>query len=219
MATLRYVLWDNDGVLVDTEEGYFRATQRALAECGVDLDRACYMSRRAQGLSSWDLLEVLALDPKMREQQRAARDVYYQQFIRGAPREIPGVRDVLGKLYGRYRMAIVTTSHRRNFELLHAEGSLLRHMEFALTREDFNDGKPAPDGYLAALDRFGAAPDEAIVVEDSAQGLNAARAAGIRCVIVRNAFFRDAHAFDGAVRVLDSIVELPGAIATLAKEV
>jgi HAD superfamily hydrolase (TIGR01509 family) len=219
MATLRYVLWDNDGVLVDTEEGYFRATHRALAECGVDLDRARYMARRAQGLSSWDLPEVLALDPRMREQQRAARDAYYQQFIRGASREIPGVRGVLGELYGRYRMAIVTTSNRRNFELLHAEGSLLRHMEFALTREDFVDGKPSPDGYLTALERFGAAPDEAIVVEDSAQGLNAARAAGIRCVIVRNAFFRDAHAFDGAAHVLDSIVELPGAIATLARKV
>jgi beta-phosphoglucomutase-like phosphatase (HAD superfamily) len=125
---------------------------------------------------------------------------------------------VLSELYGRYRMAIVTTSKRQNFELLHADNSLLRHMEFALTREDFVGGKPAPDGYVAALERFGAAPDEAIVVEDSAQGLNAARSAGIRCVIVRNAFFRDAHTFDGAARVLDSIAELPAAIDTLAKE-
>lgn len=219
MPSLRYVLWDNDGVLVDTEEGYFRATQRALAECGIDLDRARYMSRRAQGLSSWDLPEVRDLPRGTVERQRAARDAYYQQFIRGAPREIPGVLGVLAELRRSYRMAIVTTSNRLNFELLHADGVLLRHMEFVLTREDFVDGKPAPDGYVAALERFGAAADEAIVVEDSAQGLNAARAAGIRCVIVRNAFFRDAHAFDGAARVLDSIVELPGTISALSKGV
>jgi hypothetical protein len=63
---------------------------------------------------------------------------------------------------------------------------LLQHMQFALTREDFVNEKPAPDGYLAALDRLGATADEAVVVEDSAQEFGAARAAGIRCIIVRH---------------------------------
>jgi len=209
---LRYVLWDNDGVLVDTEDGYFDATRRALAECGVELDRDEYHALRAAGGSAWELPRVRRLGPAMLERQRAMRDSYYQQFIRGAPREIPGVRAVLDALAPRYRMAIVTTSLRRNFDLLHADGALTRHMEFVLAREDFATGKPAPDGYLAALERLGAWPDEAVVVEDSAQGLSSARAAGVRCVIVRNRFFGDAHDFDGAAAVLDSIDHLPATL-------
>ena len=209
---LRYVLWDNDGVLVDTEGGYFEATRRALAECGVELDRAEYHALRAAGGSAWELPQVLRLGAATINRHRAMRDTYYQQFIQGAPREIPGVRAVLADLATKYRMAIVTTSLRRNFELLHADGALTRHMEFVLTREDFATEKPAPDGYLAALERLGAEPDETVVVEDSAQGLGSARAAGIRCVIVRNGFFGDAHKFDGAAAILDSIEHLPATL-------
>jgi HAD superfamily hydrolase (TIGR01509 family) len=206
---LRYVLWDNDGVLVDSEGGYYEATRRALAECGIELERDHYHTLRAAGGSAWQLPQVRRLGAAAIEQQRAKRDAYYQQFIQGAPCEIPGVRAVLDALAPKYRMAIVTTSLRRNFELLHAGGALTRHMEFVLTREDFVAGKPAPDGYLAALERLHAHADEAVVVEDSAQGLSAARAAGIRCVIVRNGFFGDAHAFDGAAAVLESVDALP----------
>jgi len=214
-VALRYVLWDNDGVLVDTEGGYYDATRRALAECGVELDRDEYYALRAAGESAWDLPRVLGLGAATITRQRAVRDAYYQQFIQGAPREIPGVRAVLGALAPKYRMAIVTTSLRRNFELLHADGALTRHMEFVLTREDFATEKPAPDGYLAALERLRAEPHESVVVEDSAQGLGSARAAGVRCVIVRNRFFGDAHDFDGAAAVLDSIEHLPATLERL----
>jgi HAD superfamily hydrolase (TIGR01509 family) len=209
---LKCVLWDNDGVLVDTEEGYFLATQRALGECGVRLERAPYLELRARGGSAWELPDVRGLGEAAIARHRAARDEYYQQFLRGERLEIAGVRDVLAALARQYRMAIVTTCKRRDFDVIHRERALTRHMEFVLTREDFVKEKPAPDGYLAALDRLGASAAEAIVVEDSAQGLGAARAAGIRCVIVRNRFFGDAHDFAGAAQVLESIAHLPAAL-------
>ncbi len=212
---LRYVLWDNDGVLVDTEEGYFLASRRALAECGIRLAREAYMHMRASGGSVWELPEVTGLGRATIERQRTLRDAYYQQFIRGGSHEVAGVRSVLEELSKCYRMAIVTTSKRRDFDAIHRERTLLPYMEFVLTREDFVMGKPSPDGYLAALDRLRADPDDAIVVEDSAQGLNAARAAGLRCVIVRNRFFGSAHAFDGALEVVESIGELPGVMARI----
>jgi HAD superfamily hydrolase (TIGR01509 family) len=215
---LRYVLWDNDGVLVDTEEGYFRATQRALDECGVRLERAPYLELRARGASAWDMPDVRRLGDAAVVRHRALRDEYYQQFIRGEALEIAGVRDVLAALARHYRMAIVTTCKRRDFDVIHRERALIRHMEFVLTREDFVNEKPAPDGYLAALERLGATAEEAVVVEDSAQGLGAARAAGLRCVIVRNRFFGAAHDFDGAAAVLESIAHLPDALQRLASD-
>jgi HAD superfamily hydrolase (TIGR01509 family) len=215
---IRFVLWDNDGVLVDTEGAYFRATQRALAECGVMLDLDRYARLRARGESAWRLAEDANVHPEHIAHHRAARDTYYQDFLRGGSVEIEGVRPVLAALGQRYRMAVVTTSKRTDFELIHHERHLVRHMQFVLTREDFAKEKPAPDGYLAALARFGADPHEAVVVEDSEQGLNAARAAGIRCVIVRNAFFGDVHDFKDASRILGSVRELPDAIGRLDRD-
>jgi HAD superfamily hydrolase (TIGR01509 family) len=215
--TIRYVLWDNDGVLVDTEGGYFDATRRALAECGITLDRAHYMQIRARGDSAWQLAIDAKLPPETIARHRDARDEYYQTFIAGSSLEIPGVHDVLDRLSARYRMAIVTTSKRRDFDLIHRERRLVRHMQFVLTREDFVKEKPAPDSYLAALARFGARPEEAVVIEDSAQGLNAARAAGIRCIVVHNGFFGDMHEFDGAVHKLRSIADVPDALAGLGE--
>jgi HAD superfamily hydrolase (TIGR01509 family) len=214
-VTIRYLLWDNDGVLVDTEGGYFQATRRALAECGVALDLERYVRLRARGASSWDLPELTGLAPETVARHRAARDRYYQDFIRTNGVEIAGVRAVLHALATRYRMAIVTTSKRRDFDLIHRDGNLVCHMQFVLTREDFVTEKPAPDGYLTALARFGARPEEAVVIEDSEQGLGSARAAGIRCIVVHNAFFGDQHDFAGAAHVLRSLDELPTILARL----
>ncbi len=214
--TIRYVLWDNDGVLVDTEGGYFDATCRALGECGITLDRDRYMQLRARGESAWQLAIEAGLPPEQIARHRDARDAYYRDFIARSSLEIPGAHDVIARLATRYEMAVVTTSKRRNFELIHRQRRLVRHMQFVLTREDFANGKPAPDGYLAALERFGASPSEAVVIEDSAQGLNAAYAAGIRCLIVHNRFFGDMHDFDGAALRLRTIAEVPEALSRLA---
>jgi beta-phosphoglucomutase-like phosphatase (HAD superfamily) len=116
---------------------------------------------------------------------------------------------VLALLKDRYKMAIVTTSKRTDFDLIHRSRSIVKYMEFVLTVEDYEKEKPSPEPYLSALRRFGAAPGEAIVVEDSEQGLKAARAAGIECIIIRNHFFADSHDFAGARRVIASIRELP----------
>lgn len=213
--TIKYVLWDNDGVLVDTEEGYFLATQRVLADLGIALEIEPYMHLRARGGSAWELCEKAGIDGSVVEHHRSLRDEHYHAFIRSREVEIPGVHDVVSKLASAHRMAIVTTSKRRDFELIHRGRRIVRHMEFVLTRESFARGKPHPDGYLAALHRFGATPDEAVVVEDSKQGLDAARAAGLACLIAHNRFFGPRQDFTGAVAVLRSIDELPNAIATL----
>jgi len=99
--------------------------------------------------------------------------------------------------------------------LIHRSRRIVRHMEFVLTRENFAREKPHPDGYLAALERFGATPEEAVVVEDSKQGLDAARAAGLACLIVHNRFFGPRQDFTGAAAMLRSIDEVPDAIAAL----
>ncbi len=80
-------------------------------------------------------------------------------------------------------------------------------MDFVLTVEDYGSAKPDPEPYLAALHKYGAVPEEALVIEDSGRGLKSAVAAGIDCIIVENAF-TSTHDFTSAKMLLKSLSEL-----------
>lgn len=204
----RFLLWDHDGVLVDTERWYFEATRIALARVGVELSQAHYLELAASGGSCWELARALGMREPEVEAGRAHRDVLYQEFLRSEPIEIEGVAEVLGELASHYRMAVVTNARRSDFELIHARRDLLRHFEFVLTGEDFARSKPEADPYLAGLARFAADPSQSVAVEDSLRGLRSARAAGLPCIVIRTPFTASED-FTGAFRVVDSIRELP----------
>ena len=108
-------------------------------------------------------------------------------------------------------MAIVSTSKRSDFELIHRCGVILPFLEFAINIEDCEQPKPDPDPYLKALNRFGASAGEAVAIEDSSRGLRSAMAAGIDCVVIRNEF-KSSQDFSGAWQILHSIRELPATL-------
>ncbi len=203
----RYILWDNDGVLVDTEFWYFKATQRALAELGVTLEKDTYLQRMAQGKSSWDITAALGIDAKRIATTRQQRDLYYQEYLAQEDIDIPGVEPILEKLSKSHKMAVVTTSTRAHFELIHRNRQLMRFMDFVLTREDYVSSKPDPEPYLLAVKTFGANVEDCLVIEDSQRGLQSAVAAGIDCAVVYNEFTAT-HDFTGAGHQLKSIDEL-----------
>src|SRR4051812_21007021 len=154
-----FLLWDRDGVLVDTERWYFRATREVLRDVEIDLSQEQYLQFMAAGRSSWDLARARGVDAARVRVLRAKRDERYREFLRTEDIAIEGVEDVLTQLASRYRMAVVTTSRRVDLDLIHEGRQLLRHFEFALTIEDYPRPKPEPDPYLCGLDRLGARPD------------------------------------------------------------
>lgn len=195
-------------MLVDTEMWYFRACQRALSDEGIPIDENEYMRFMQSGLTVWTLAEERGLSGSRIMEGRARRDRYYQEYILSEDIEIPGVIEVLEKLKPHFSMAIITTSRREDFELIHHKRSITSYMDFCLTSGDYPRAKPWPDPYLEAVKRFGAAPDECAAIEDSARGLKSAIAAGIDCIIIKHEFTRS-HDFTGALRRADSILDIP----------
>jgi HAD superfamily hydrolase (TIGR01509 family) len=203
----KYILFDHDGVLVDTESWYFRAGERALADIGVAIDKDQYLRDMAEGRGTWAQARAAGVDEPTIDRQRRVRDLYYQDYLRTEPIEIEGVVETLAELAQHARMAIVTTAKRADFELIHETRQITRFMDFVLVREDYERAKPHPEPYLTGLARFGAARDEAVVVEDSARGLASAVAAGIDCVVVHNDFTRTQD-FSGASARIGTLAEL-----------
>lgn len=184
----RYILFDHDGVLVDTEFWYYRAGERALADVGFRLDKDQYLRDMSQGLGTWAQARAAGIDEVTIGRQRRVRDSYYQEYLRTEAIEIDGVVEALAELSKHVRMAIVTTARRADFDLIHEKRRIRQFMEFVLVREDYGRSKPDPEPYLTGLRRFGAAGEETLVVEDSSRGLNSAVAAGIDCAVVHNDF-------------------------------
>ena len=203
----KYILWDNDGVLVNTEQWYFTATREALAELGVQLPIDAYQQIMIQGRSSWELAAQAGVDLQQIKDGQDLRDELYRTYLRNNDLRIKGVFEVLSELAQHYQMAIVTTCRRDDFELIHSNLDLLQFMQFVLTREDYAESKPHPEPYLTALQKFSATSSQALVVEDSERGLRAAQAAAIDCAVVDYHFTRG-HDFSAAQYRLQTLKEL-----------
>ena len=211
----KYILFDHDGVLVDTEFWYYTAAERALADIGFALDKQQYLRDMTQGLGSWAQAKASGIDEQTLSTRRAARDAYYQEYLRTEAIEIEGVVEALAELSRYARMAIVTTAKRADFELIHEKRQIRQFMDFVLLREDYEFAKPHPEPYLTGLRRFGGGKEEALVVEDSARGLSSAVAAGIDCVIVYNDFTK-ANDFSQASYRIDTLIGLKDIILTVS---
>lgn len=177
----RAILWDNDGVLVDTEKVFFEANRRVLAALGVEANWADFEEvslRRGDSLLSMAGLGGEELDALF-----ARRDALYSQLLNTEEIAIAGMDALLGRLESRFRMGIVTSSQRSHFEIIHARSGLLRHFEFTVVRDEYRLSKPHPDSYLAGIEKAGLPPQRCLAVEDSPRGVAAAREAGLEVVL------------------------------------
>lgn len=208
----KYILFDNDGVLVHTEPFYYKANLIALEEFfDVTLTFEEYMKIMANGTTVWQkaLDKGFSLDDI--ETARNKRNSYYQNFLKTENILIDDVKETLKELSKDYKMGIVTTSRRVDFEIIHKNLGITDFMEFVLCEEDYNYAKPHPEPYLKGLELFGAKKEETIVVEDSQRGLTSAFKAGIECVIVKNEFtitqdFSKASYFINNLKELETIL-------------
>jgi HAD superfamily hydrolase (TIGR01509 family) len=204
---ITHLLFDHDGVLVETEKWYFEATRQALAKLNVIMTFDDYKQHLIDGTSNWPSAAEKGATEAEINAARAWRDERYQYYLQREDIDIPGVADVLDELGQYFQMAVITTSKRVDFQLIHRTRTLMDNMGFVLCVEDYAKAKPHPEPYEAGLQRFGIGPDNAVVIEDSKRGLASAAAAGIRTIKVHNEFM--AHQQASSDYTIQSLQELP----------
>lgn len=203
---IRTVLWDNDGVLVDTEGLYFQAGREVMATQGIELTPEDFVEQSLQkGQSVFDLLPDQ--DAERIDRLRLQRNARYSALLREQVRVLDGVVETLRALHGRVLMGVVTGSQKDHFDIIHAQANLLQFFEFVITREDYQEAKPHPDAYLTAMRLHGLTPETCVVVEDSERGCAAAAKAGLRVLAVPNALSQRGD-FSPAYKVLRSVREV-----------
>ncbi|MDE2999985.1 MAG: HAD family phosphatase [Gemmatimonadota bacterium] len=212
---LKAILWDNDGVLVDTEGLYFQACRETLEPHGVHLSEARFIElflKASEGLPG--IAAEHGMDERALDSARNWRNARYTELLRAGVPVIDGARQVLRQLHGTVRMGIVTSSRREHFEIIHATTGLLGFFDFTLVREDYRHSKPDPEPYLTAMRKNGLSAAECVAIEDSDRGLRAALAAGLRCIVIPQGLTRGLD-FTGALRQLTDIRQVPPLIDEL----
>ena len=206
------ILFDNDGILVDTEPLFLQATQEILATVDVILTADEYheISMR-QGRAVFNLAEARGISDDEIRVLKTSRNRRYSELIDRGVRIFDGVAETLERLHGILPMAIVTSSDREHFDRIHKQTELMRFFDFVLTAGEYAHHKPHPEPYLAAASRIGAAPDRCLVIEDTERGVRSATTAGMSCIVIPNELskagnFKNAHTILHSMRELTSLL-------------
>ena len=203
------IFWDNDGVLVNTERYYFQASREALLKVDIPLSEAQFAGiSLSEGRSLFDLAAAQGVPETTVNDLRSWRNARYAELLEDEDLLLAGVKEVLAALHGKIRMAIVTSSQKSHFDIIHRRAGLLRFFDFCLTREDYVKSKPAAEPYLLALQQSRQQAKNVLVIEDSPRGLAAAKAAGLTCWVIPGQH-TPRQAFVDADRLLASIEEIP----------
>ena len=190
---IQAVLFDFNGVLVDDEPQHCEALQRVLAEDGITLSRDEYYAhylglddrtgfveayRRAQRTLTTEWVKNL-IDKKSQ---------IYLDLVSNTLNMVPGAQDFVRAAAQHFRLGIVSGALRREIETLLSRAELMLQFEVIVAAGEVPQSKPHPAAYLAALrafnDRSPIKAASCAVIEDSLHGLQAARAAGMPCVML-----------------------------------
>ncbi|GAB2931362.1 HAD family hydrolase [Nonomuraea fastidiosa] len=204
------VIFDCDGVLVDSESISVRVGLAALRRLGRTMTEAEYIEKFVGATGDYWEQQIGPTPPGWRDRFRAE----YRAAIQRELRAVEGITDVLERLTIPFCVASNArhATIRRNLRL----AGLSHHFDGRVfSVEDVAAGKPAPDLFLHAAATMGAEPDKCVVVEDSPIGVTAAISAGMRCFAYAGGLTPIARLKGLGATLFRHPAELPGLIAAL----
>jgi beta-phosphoglucomutase len=187
------LVFDFDGVIVDSEPLHLRAYQEVLEPLGRSLPREEYYSRYL-GYDDAGVFRQLAdsrgwtIDEAQIGTLIAEKTRVFDAFIEHGDHLYPGAAECIARLAAAYPLGIASGALRHEIEAMLRGRGLNRHFRFIVASGDTPAGKPAPDPYRRAAELHGLAPDRCLAIEDSRWGIESAKAAGLWCIGITNTY-------------------------------
>lgn len=204
------VIFDLDGVLIDSERVWNSAREQLVRERGGTWHEQATREMMGMSAPEWSRYMHENLGVDMESEQIVAEVVRRMEALyRERLPLIPGAREAVAALASHWRLGIASSANRRLIELVLDLAGMRGRFAVTVSAEEVAHGKPAPDVYLEAAERLGAMPGRCAAVEDSTNGLRAAASAGMLVVAVPNREFPPtAEALALAEVVIGSLEEL-----------
>jgi len=213
---VRAVIFDFDGVLVDSERLHYEALARALKEKCMDLTWEEFKVG-CIGVPDWDAVKWALKrngvdDDEQTSEVLQRKTEIYDAWLKDRLPAVDGMADVVKALAQKFVLAIASGSFRYQIEAVLLREGILDLFPIIVGHEDCEKGKPDPTPFLMAMERLNEfvspplRPHECLVIEDSPAGIQAARKAGMRCVALRT-YYED-EALKDADIIVDNLKAL-----------
>lgn len=210
---LRAVIFDMDGVLIDSQPIHFRAERETAARFGCNIteeELKQYLGWR--GKEFWGhLIKKYSLDATVKQMQETNRPVV-EKYLREAAKPDGTLRGILADLRKRgMKLSVASSAQKRSMEII-LEGLGVRpYFDAVVCGADVERSKPAPDLFMLAAGKMGVEPEECAVVEDAPSGIRAANSAHMLSVALKGPINEGLDLSEADV-VIGSLGELPGIV-------
>ncbi len=202
------IIWDLDGVIIDSSEQHRRSWQKLAAETGVSFTDEDFW--RTFGRNNATIIPMFwgsQLSPEQIAALADRKEAYYRELLKEHLHALPGALELMqaARAAG-LKQSLASSTPMENIAVISAGLGLPRWLDAIVSGDRLPRGKPAPDIFLLAAERLGVAPARCLVIEDAPAGVEAAKAAGMRCLAVTNS--HPAASLAAADRVVKSLASV-----------
>ncbi len=184
-SAIQAVIWDLDGVVIDSADEHRLAWQRLAREEGVTFTDADFWS--TFGKRNDDIIPQFwgSLSAEQLKALADRKEAYFRELIRERAVPLPGAMELMRGLHeAGFAQALASSTPIENIQLISDVLGLKRYLSVLVSGETVARGKPAPDIFLKAASELHMYPSWCVVIEDAVPGVQAAHAAGMRCIAV-----------------------------------
>lgn len=182
------VLWDMDGVIVDSAHFHLKSWQETFHQTGITFTEEDF--KHSFGMRNEEIIHsMLGKDftPEKFEAIVRVKESTFRRLIKGNVKALPGVLKLISALdKAGFLQALVSSTPMENIELITGELDIKHCFRQIISGYDVTEGKPSPQGYLLAARRLGVKPGNCLVIEDAVAGVKAAKNGGMKCIAVTN---------------------------------
>lgn len=182
MPSIRAILFDMDGVLIDAKDWHYQALNRALGLFGMEITKYDHLVTY-DGLPTTKKLEMLSLErdlPRgLHEFINKMKQIYTMEIVHSKCKPVFFHEYALSRLKSEgYKLAVSSNSVRNTIEVMMERSNLRSYIDVILSNQDVERGKPDPEIYTLTMERLGLSPRDCLVLEDNENGIRAAIASG-----------------------------------------
>jgi HAD superfamily hydrolase (TIGR01509 family) len=204
------VVFDLDGLLLDTEQVWDEVREALTRERGGRWHEGAQADMMGMSSTEWSryMHDELGLSEPAEEINRLVVERMQERYRGGLPL-IEGAVEAVRRIGAHWPLGLASSSNRPLIDLVLAEMGVADLFRATVSSEEVERGKPAPDVYVEAARRLGIRTQDAVAIEDSANGIRSAKAAGMRVIAIPNPHFPPPEdVLAKADVVLDSLAEL-----------
>jgi beta-phosphoglucomutase len=208
------VIWDVDGVIIDSAAQHLRAWRQLAEENGLPFTDEAFW--HTFGMRNSDIMpRMFGIEgpPERVAALGDRKEALYRKFLAREATALPGAKELMAALHASgYRQALGSSAPRANIEAIIQLLGLGGWLDAFVSGEEVARGKPAPDIFLGAAERLGILPAHSVVIEDAPAGVAAAHAGGMRCIAVRREGQPDAPGLEAAEFVAGTLRDVDVAL-------